>query len=93
VGGVGLNLVNANNVILADMWWNPSLEDQAVDRTHRLGQEREVNIFKLLVSDSIEERILELQDRKRRMRDKVIDGKADEEGSGMTTNQLINLLI
>jgi len=44
VGGVGLNLTNANNVILADMWWNPSVEDQAVDRTHRLGQEREVNV-------------------------------------------------
>lgn len=44
VGGVGLNLVNANNVILADMWWNPSVEDQAVDRTHRMGQTKEVNV-------------------------------------------------
>lgn len=44
VGGVGLNLINANNVILADMWWNPSVEDQAVDRTHRMGQTKEVNV-------------------------------------------------
>jgi len=90
---VGLNLVNANHVILADMWWNPSVEDQAVDRTHRMGQEKEVNVYKLLVDNSIEVRILELQDKKRRMRDKAIDGKGDEEGGGLSNNELINLLI
>jgi len=47
VGGVGLNLTNANHVILADMWWNPSVEDQAVDRTHRMGQKKEVKVYKM----------------------------------------------
>lgn len=78
VGGVGLNLVSANNVILADMWWNPSVEDQAIDRTHRLGQEKEVNVYKLIVKNTIEEKILKLQDKKKHLRDNVIDGKSDD---------------
>jgi len=81
---VGLNLVNANNVILADMWWNPSVEDQAVDRTHRLGQEKEVNIYKIIVENTIESDILKLQDKKRDLRDNVIDGKSSSSGTGLS---------
>lgn len=73
VGGVGLNLTNANNVILTDMWWNPSVEDQATDRAHRIGQKKDVNIQKILVEDSIEDKILAMQNKKRNLRDNLID--------------------
>ena len=60
-GSTGLNLTSCNNVILVDPWWNPALEDQAFDRAHRFGQERTVNIHKLSVPDSVEQRILEVR--------------------------------
>ena len=59
-GSTGLNLTCCNNVILVDPWWNPALEDQAFDRAHRFGQKRAVNIHKLCVPDSVEQRILEV---------------------------------
>ena len=93
VGGVGLNLTNANHVILADLWWNPSVEDQAVDRTHRLGQEKEVTVYKMIMNDTIEEKILKLQDKKRNMRDNIMDESVSAEGNGITTNDLIELLL
>ena len=58
---VGLNLTCCNNVILVDPWWNPALEDQAFDRAHRFGQKRAVNIHKLCVPESVEQRILEVR--------------------------------
>jgi len=66
-GGVGLNLTAANKVYLFDPWWNPSAEDQAVDRVHRLGQTKDVEIVRFCVRHSVEERILELQAKKREM--------------------------
>mmetsp|Transcript_49794 Transcript_49794/g.42004 ORF Transcript_49794/g.42004 Transcript_49794/m.42004 type:complete len:122 (+) Transcript_49794:2741-3106(+) len=93
VGGVGLNLTNANNVILADMWWNPSVEDQAVDRTHRLGQEKEVNVYKLMVEDTIEFKILKLQEKKKNMRDNIMDESVSDDNNALTTNDLINMLL
>lgn len=59
-GSTGLNLTCCNNVILVDPWWNPALEDQAFDRAHRFGQKRTVNIYKLCVPDTVEQRILEV---------------------------------
>lgn len=67
VCSVGLNLVAANQVILADSWWAPAIEDQAVDRVHRLGQEREVTVWRLVMQGSIEERVLDVQREKRRL--------------------------
>lgn len=64
-GGVGLNLTAADYVIHVDPWWNPAVEMQASDRTHRIGQDKPVFIYKLIVRDSVEEKILELQERKR----------------------------
>ncbi|OBZ66360.1 hypothetical protein A0H81_13586 [Grifola frondosa] len=64
-GSTGLNLTCCNNVILVDPWWNPALEDQAFDRAHRFGQTRDVNIHKLCIPDSVEQRILDLQEKKR----------------------------
>jgi SWI/SNF-related matrix-associated actin-dependent regulator of chromatin subfamily A3 len=73
-----LNLVAASQVILGDSWWAPSIEDQAVDRVHRLGQTRRVTVFRLVMKDSVEERyfpprflihfsVLEIQKRKRKI--------------------------
>ena len=63
-GGRGLNLVAADTVIHYDPWWNPAVEEQASDRAHRIGQTKSVFIYKLIATDTVEERILELQDRK-----------------------------
>lgn len=64
-GGVGLNLTAADYVIHVDPWWNPAVEMQATDRSHRIGQTRPVMVYKMVVRDSVEEKILQLQDRKR----------------------------
>ncbi|KAL6306911.1 SNF2 family N-terminal domain-containing protein [Sparassis latifolia] len=73
-GSTGLNLTCCNNVILVDLWWNPALEDQAFDRAHRLGQTRKVNIKKLCVPDTVEQRILELQEKKRALAHAALSG-------------------
>ncbi|KAG0693585.1 SNF2 family N-terminal domain-containing protein [Suillus ampliporus] len=74
-GSTGLNLTCCNNVVLADMWWNPALEDQAFDRAHRFGQKRDVNIFKLTIPETVEERILELQEKKRELTKAALSGE------------------
>lgn len=63
-GGTGLNLTSADTVIHYDPWWNPAVEDQASDRAHRIGQTKSVFVYKLIAADTVEERILELQERK-----------------------------
>jgi SWI/SNF-related matrix-associated actin-dependent regulator of chromatin subfamily A3 len=77
VCSVGLNLVAADTVILADSWWAPAIEDQAVDRVHRLGQTRRTTVWRLVMEESIEERVLEIQAEKR-----VLVGKAFREKGG-----------
>lgn len=67
VCSVGLNLVAANQVVLADSWWAPAIEDQAVDRVHRLGQTRATKVFRLVMKGSVEERVLEVQRKKREL--------------------------
>ncbi|HMO55798.1 MAG TPA: SNF2-related protein, partial [Roseiflexaceae bacterium] len=74
-GGVGLNLTAADNVILIDPWWNPAVEMQATDRTHRIGQDKPVFVYRLVARDSIEEKILELQSRKRALVDQLISSE------------------
>ena len=64
-GGTGLNLVGADEVVLFDPWWNPSIEDQAIDRAHRIGQKRTVHAFKLVTPGTVEEKVLAMQQRKR----------------------------
>lgn len=66
-GGTGLNLTGADYVVHFDPWWNPAVEDQATDRAHRIGQTRHVFSYKLIAKDTIEEKVLALQERKRRM--------------------------
>ena len=61
---------------LMDPWWNPAAEAQAVDRAHRIGQSKKVNVYRLVADDTIEAKVVELQDRKRRLVSKVVDGAA-----------------
>ena len=73
-GGLGLNLTAANYVILMDPWWNPSIEDQATDRAHRLGQERNVTVIRLVSANTIEEKILKLHEQKQDLSNRMLEG-------------------
>ncbi len=74
-GGTGLNLTGADIVIHYDPWWNAAAQNQATDRAHRIGQQKPVTVYKLLVKDSIEERIQQLQERKLDLADEIIGGE------------------
>ena len=74
-GGTGLNLTGADTVIHFDPWWNPAVEDQATDRTHRIGQTKVVTSYKLITRDTVEEKILTLQNRKREVIQATIGGE------------------
>ena len=76
-GGAGLNLTAADYVIHMDPWWNPAVEDQASDRAHRIGQERPVTVYRLVATDTIEERILKLHATKRDLADGLLAGADD----------------
>ncbi len=89
-GGTGLNLTAADYVIHMDPWWNPAVEDQATDRAHRIGQERNVTVYRLVAKDTIEEQILALHEEKRELISGVLDG-ADRAGK-MSSEDLINLI-
>lgn len=78
-GGVGLNLTAADTVIHYDPWWNPAVENQATDRAHRLGQDKPVFVYKLIVSGSIEEKILALQERKAELAAGILSDDRDVE--------------
>jgi SNF2 family DNA or RNA helicase len=71
-GGLGLNLTAADYVFLLDPWWNPAVESQAIDRTHRIGQMRPVFAYRLIARDTVEEKVLELQKSKRALADAII---------------------
>ena len=71
-GGVGLNLTAADYVFILDPWWNPAVEAQAVDRTHRIGQVRQVFAYRLITRDTVEEKVLQLQETKRQLADAII---------------------
>lgn len=73
-GGVGLNLTAAEYVFLLDPWWNPAVEAQAIDRAHRIGQQKNVFAYKLISADTVEERILELQAKKKELAEAIVAG-------------------
>ena len=73
-GGVGLNLTGADTVILVDLWWNPAVESQAIGRAHRMGQEQAVEVYRLVTRGTIEEKIQELQEKKKNLVSEVLDG-------------------
>ncbi|MST50358.1 DEAD/DEAH box helicase [Mobiluncus porci] len=78
-GGFGLNLTEADYVFLCDPWWNPAVEAQAIDRAHRLGQTRAVNVYRLVAANTIEERVLALQEKKRELIDSVLSPQENRE--------------
>jgi superfamily II DNA or RNA helicase len=89
-GGTGLNLTAADHVFLVDPWWNPAVEDQAADRAHRIGQDKSVMVYRMVARDTVEERILELQARKRALADAAL---ADAGGAAaITRDDLLALL-
>ena len=76
-GGFGLNLTEADYVFILDPWWNPAAESQAIDRTHRIGQDKPVNVYRLVSADTIEEKVVALQERKRDLFDAVVGQNSD----------------
>ncbi len=89
-GGTGLNLTAADHVFLLDPWWNPAVEDQAADRAHRIGQDKPVMVYRLVAEDTVEERILALQERKREIAAAAL-GQADR-AAAITREELLELL-
>ena len=76
-GGFGLTLTEADYVFILDPWWNPAAENQAIDRTHRIGQDKPVNVYRLVATDTIEEKVIALQARKRHLFDQVVGAASD----------------
>lgn len=91
-GGTGLNLTAADHVFLLDPWWNPAVEEQAADRAHRIGQDRPVMVYRLVAKDTVEERVLDLQRRKRRIADSALAGAEQAGSTGVTREDLLALL-
>jgi superfamily II DNA or RNA helicase len=89
-GGTGLNLTAADHVFILDPWWNPAVEQQAADRAHRIGQDRPVMVYRLVVRDTVEERILALQDKKRELSEAALGGAGA--AAGLTREDLLELL-
>lgn len=89
-GGVGLNLTAADYVIHMDPWWNPAVEDQASDRAHRIGQQRPVTIYRLVASDTIEEKIVKLHGQKRDLADNLLEGS--EMSGKMSVDAMLQLI-
>jgi SNF2 family DNA or RNA helicase len=90
-GGTGLNLTGADTVVLYDLWWNPAVEQQAADRAHRIGQKKVVQVIKLVAQGTIEEKMLELQQRKKDLIDEVI--QPGETGLSTLTEEDIRELL
>ena len=91
-GGVGLNLVEADTVIHYDPWWNPAVENQATDRAYRIGQTKAVFVYKLIVENTIEQKILELQKKKQAIQESVYDENKQQEDIKFSGNELLELL-
>ncbi|MCM3791578.1 DEAD/DEAH box helicase [Domibacillus indicus] len=90
-GGTGLNLTGADTVILYDMWWNPAVEEQAADRAYRIGQTNDVQVIKLVARGTIEEKMNELQEKKRDLIEEIID--SEEKSSSTLTEEDIREIL
>ncbi|MCD8364057.1 MAG: SNF2 family helicase [Lachnospiraceae bacterium] len=91
-GGVGLNLTGANVVIHYDPWWNVAAQNQATDRAHRIGQTKKVTVYKLIAKDTVEEKILKLQETKRDLAAQVLSADAAGQLGSMSREELLDLL-
>ncbi|KAL8755091.1 MAG: hypothetical protein Q9199_003880 [Rusavskia elegans] len=92
-GNAGLNLVAASQVIIMDPFWNPYVEEQAIDRAHRIGQRKPVQVHRILVPGTVEDRILELQEKKRAMIESALDENASKEVSRLGEKELAFLFV
>jgi superfamily II DNA or RNA helicase len=81
-GGVGLNLTAANYIFLMDPWWNPAVENQAIDRAHRIGQENKLTVYRPIIKGSVEEKVLELQNNKRELFQALLEDQTGSDFSG-----------
>ncbi len=90
-GGVGLNLTEADTVIIYDPWWNPAVETQAADRAHRIGQDKPVFVYKLMTENTVEEKILAMQEKKRALADSIYQGGKEKESFKLTSDDLSEL--
>ena len=90
-GGTGLNLTGADVVIHYDPWWNVAAQNQATDRAHRIGQTRQVTVYRLIIKDTIEERILELQNTKRDLAESILEGDSTSLSS-LSHEELLELI-
>jgi SNF2 family DNA or RNA helicase len=90
-GGTGLNITGADTVIHYDMWWNPAVESQATDRVHRIGQKKSVSSYKLITKGTIEEKIVQMQERKKGLVKKIVSCD-DEAISKLTWEDVLELL-
>ena len=90
-GGVGLNLTGADTVIHVDPWWNPAVEAQATDRAHRIGQENIVTSYKLITRNTVEEKILSLQNKKREMMESLLAGSGEAGDAHLNEAELMSL--
>ena len=89
-GGTGLNLTAADIVVHFDPWWNPAVEAQASDRAHRIGQDKQVTIYKLITSGTVEENVLQMQKGKRKLLEQVFE-EAEVANSSLNVNELKEL--
>jgi SNF2 family DNA or RNA helicase len=89
-GNTGLNLTGADTVILYDLWWNPAVDEQAIGRAHRIGQKRNVEVWHMITKDTIDEQILEIQETKKDLYDKVLD--SGEVASSLSKEDMLKIL-
>ena len=90
-GGTGLNLISADIVIHFDPWWNVAAQNQATDRTHRIGQKNVVTVYKLIAKNTIEEKIMQLQEAKKELADQVLGGE-NMDNPTFSKEELLELL-
>ena len=90
-GGTGLNLTGADTVILYDLWWNPAVEEQAAGRAHRMGQKKVVEVWRMIAEGTVEEKMNSLQQEKRELFQKVIQGN-EEQLAKMTEEDIRTIL-
>ena len=93
-GGTGLNLASSDIVIHLDLWWNPQAENQATDRAHRIGQTNTVEVIRLVSKGTIEEKVLDLQEKKKELSEKLIDAESLDQNliSELTEKDIKELL-
>jgi SNF2 family DNA or RNA helicase len=92
-GGFGLNLVEASTVFLLDPWWNPAAESQAMDRVHRIGQKDRVTVYKFITANTVEEKILKLQEQKSSMNAQLFDDGNSLENGGMLSIEMLQSIL